>query len=109
MKKRLGPSKLAALAAATIMLGATPALARDGPATHSTTAMERGGALSSSSFFHLTHFAGLGWRHGGGRDEDGHGHGGGDWDHGGGWGRGGGRGHGHGDGWHGGGHPCSPG
>jgi len=119
MKTRLRYRKWAAVAAATILLGATPALAHDGPATRSAGALGHG-ALSSASFFNLTHFGGFGWGHGGGWD-DGHGWNGNGWgrghDNGNGWGRGHdhghdrghGHGHGGGDGWHGGGHPCSPG
>ncbi|HVI98706.1 MAG TPA: hypothetical protein VM657_06525 [Sphingomonas sp.] len=117
-------SKFAALAAATIILGATPAFARDGPPTRSGDARAQSSALSRAGFFRYAHFGdsgeghggrGGGWNNGGGNGHGGHGNGHG-WghghNHGGGHGgnHGGGHGHGHGGGWwHGGGHPCSSG
>lgn len=102
MGSRFRHSRISALVAATIILGSTPALAHDGPAMRSGTAMDHGGGVSSAAFFRLSHF---GWGHGGGWNDRGH-----DRSHGhdNGWGRG----HGGGGGggwWHGGGHPCSPG
>lgn len=129
MKQRHRHRKLAALAAATVLIGATPALAHDGPgATRSAGAMEHGGAPGGAALLRVAHFAGFGWGRGGGFGwgrggwghdgwgHDGWGRGGGHHGrgHGGGWGHGhGGGNHGgghHGGGWgHGGGHPCSPG